>query len=71
MVTSQFALGSRIPVKRDVTVQLDWCLPKLHEFIIALKVGGMLKLRTTTGIYVQHIHSPNTLSTPTNTLCHH
>ncbi|MFX7732112.1 GntR family transcriptional regulator, partial [Acinetobacter baumannii] len=52
IVDGEFAVGSRLPSERELSVQLGVSRPSLREALIALEVEGYIEVRMGSGIYV-------------------
>lgn len=52
IVEGEFAVGSRLPSERELSVQLGVSRPSLREALIALEVEGYIEVRMGSGIYV-------------------
>ena len=48
----EFAVGTRLPAERDLSVQLGVSRPSVREALIALEVEGWVEVRTGSGVYV-------------------
>ena len=47
-----FAVGSRLPPERELSLQLGVSRPSLREALIALEIDGRIEIRMGSGIYV-------------------
>jgi DNA-binding FadR family transcriptional regulator len=52
IIAGEFAVGSRLPSERDLSLQLGVSRPSLREALIALEVEGYIEVHMGSGIYV-------------------
>ena len=49
----KFAPGQRLPAERDLAQRFDVSRPTIREAIIALEIGGLVEVRSGSGVYVR------------------
>ena len=58
--------GARLPSERELATRLSLSRASLREALIALELGGLVEVRSGSGVYIAHHQSSSGASTGTN-----